>query len=263
MYCQPVDINDPEDDPLVCSVRRLLFVADTYHSLAVVLSVVETYVKNLKTSRELALLCAKHPRDLLDLAIKLRRKWLFKEVVCRLIGDPTRDDEEIGRIFKGYESRDLILEKREELRALMKKVDEELLTMTPSPPFFTRSNNWAKILGVARFRDLMINRMSTWRQEKSWREYPSKYREILKMYRSKTRPSTREISFFNDIEHHHSLLDKLVTNVNSVHETCLLKATRIIEPLWETFVKTDVREEPENLNRRFTCISVGDDDLPW
>ena len=109
MFHHPVTINDSEEKPAVWSLKRLLFIAGTYHSLAVVDSVVKTYVKNLKTSRELALLCTRHPRDLLNLAIKLRRKWLFKEVVCRLIGDPTRDDEEISRIFKSYENVNLIL----------------------------------------------------------------------------------------------------------------------------------------------------------
>ncbi len=252
------------EDPPVCSINCLLIVADTYGSLHVVMPKIQLYIKHLKMSG-VAPLLAECPRDLLDLAINLRRRWLFKEVVCRLMADPTRDDEEICRIFEGHESLTLVLEKRKELRSTMKQVDDNLLTLLPTPPLFSRSNSLAKALGVAKFREDMAKRMKMWWYEKQWKDYPSKYREILEI--SKERPPPIFDGFINDIDGI-SGTSNITTDATAVYQRCYEVAARTITPLLHTFVreypgKKPVKPRKQDMNEGFTCIGVFDEDLPW
>lgn len=127
----------------MCSINCLFIVADTYGSLHLVMPKIQFSIKHLKMFG-VAPLLAECPRDSLDLGINLRRSWLVKEVVCRLLADLTKDDEEICRIFK---SLTLLLEKRKGLCSTMKQVDDNLLTLLPTPPHFSGSNSLARLLG--------------------------------------------------------------------------------------------------------------------
>ncbi len=251
-------------DPTVFSIRCLLLVADTYNSIPVVGPKIHLYVQHLEMYG-VAPLCAERPQDLLDLAIKLRRRWLFNEVVCRLVGDPTRDDKEILRTLDGHESLPLILRKRKELRQMMKKVDYDLLTIMPNSSFFYRPNNLAKALGVARFREDMVNRMILWTDDKSWKHYPSKYREIPEI--AKNRRSGIFDGFIDDINKTWNT-SKITTDATTVYQACFQVATRTIAPLLETFVREypwskDAKPHTQDMNEGFTCIDVSDDELPW
>ena len=91
------------------------------------------------------------------------------------------EDNEIYRQFDGHEYLPLILDKQDELRNMMEKVDRRLLT-TPSYPLnYIQVDNPAKALGVAKFKEEMIDRTNRW-AKKQWNDYFAKCRQIIRKF---------------------------------------------------------------------------------
>lgn len=129
MYHKPLD--HPKDTlkdtvELLFTITRL---ADAYGSLSILTVPVEHAFRRLEPS--IITSSSEHLGKLVYIATKARSFWLLRETVCRIVGDPSWPDYRISNELDNSNSLQLVLQKRQELRDIMKTMDLEILLLAP------------------------------------------------------------------------------------------------------------------------------------
>ena len=116
MFHQPLIITNRRSQSQLKPNQRIESVADTYQSFHIVAVPIKNYML-VNVLPDIAQLVKKEPEDFNCIAISLKSVWLYKEVICRLISDPTKNDDKIMDMFASSGVAPLIIKKRGLLRA--------------------------------------------------------------------------------------------------------------------------------------------------
>ena len=272
LFHQPLSDSNLLSGSLLDSLRHLVSVADAYQSLHVVAVPIDHHMV-VHVLPDIAQFYFKKPQELLYLAIRLKCKWLFREVVCRLIGDPTKDAEKIMQMFSIYGTASLIVQKRGLLLHSMNDVIVQILSLTTSdlPEVYKRYSHRVLFIGMAQFKEDMVEHLSGWK-ESAWSYYALRFHPIdsdrkhlpcPKWYRTTLR--SLGLAESQDVEQISKDLDVVYTSLSE-------RAMEKIAPLFVSVVSKPVRKgdnqptagdtsNPET--EGFTYIDITDSDLPW
>ncbi|KAI4132046.1 MAG: hypothetical protein LQ338_000904 [Usnochroma carphineum] len=189
---------------------------------------------------------------LLNTSLKLELGWLFKDVICRLAGDHTRDDYQIRQGLDPVMA-SLVLQKRTSLRQMMKDVNYTLLTFK-SLKYTKEKDAVATTAASACFREFIAFKVLD-TDTRPWNEYAIIYRWLAStvetfdpfgLFRNYIFPKVASTKHAYDLFY-------------SLHQD----AARSIQPLLENCLSGPSPTEPNSDDQGFTCVRVDDGDLPW
>ncbi|MCJ1449778.1 hypothetical protein MMC28_000106 [Mycoblastus sanguinarius] len=223
-------------------------------------------VENLFARRfqaEIAGPCRDRYKELLYISTKIRSRWLFKEIACRMIGDPSQDDTSILSDFYDLEVQELILEKRENLSRRMKNTDHELLRLKP-PKKTSRVQRATTIAyATAAFRDDINKHLDTY-HKCGLRKYYQKYRtmkdHILRV------PNHFEYSNprFERFQRDFSSPDVSQSDFEAAYRCLQLRASKLVDPLLKSAVEEPVKKFKKNwYDRGLLSMSITENEIPW
>ncbi len=252
-------------------LEKIVQVAD-FHGCS---HVARTHVERILTQRcyeeTIAKVWRNQGRDLLYIAIKTRSMWLFREIVCRMIGDPLESGVAILNEFADAGIEELMLEKRNQLLEQINRVDHCLFTMDYSNSRAT-SKPLHETYATAVFREWVATQLREFGRSE-FRGHYHKYRSLKDekdrtlANRGRHAPSgTWEIyqKFLSDFGNP-KVDQKMFT---FFFETLLRKAEDIYAPILKDVVKAPPKPStlPSNEVVHYgglLCTDITDDDYPW
>lgn len=259
----PLVIDSSDFQYVVHSIHALVCVADAYDSLSVISTPVESLLI-LHHRSDIERFSDINYKELLIIAMKIRSRWLLKEIVCRLIADPLWEDDDIERDFSSSGAGELLLNKRAELRNMLKDIDQRVILIQQPKQSRKMPDDRTIAFATAAFRN-EISRLFNSHRKGNWVSYARKFR-LLKERLLQNIGSGWRNSWFD------RLYDKFGKPANlhredfeTVIRSLQTRTAEIIKPLFDCVV-----EQPSvKLSRRnasyqgFLCINVNDDDMPW
>lgn len=200
---------------------------------------------------------------LLQISLKLKSGPLFKDAICRLAGDDTREDKKI-EIELDPRMASLVLRKRDGLRQMMREIDIKLVGFkTDYDADFEDDEGYLEGRGfvTACFRQFIAKRIFDHDAEE-WPIYAYKYRKLVadvSRMKFEKRFFGRHFSCSHSEKAAHLLYGKYYWG-----------AIEILWPLFTSYLSNRVRYTPQpwidgsaDLYEGFTCVRVFDKDLPW
>ena len=270
MHHIPLAIDPSNFENAVKSIHTLVRIADAYDSLTVVSMPVDNFlIRNygLNIERLSNSMC----KELLEIAMKICSRWLFKEIGCRIIADPRWDDHDIECNLYSSGASDLLLNKRAELRDLLKDIDQRVVLIQQPKSTKRMPDERTIAFATAAFRNEISKLFNSYRKG-DWISYARKFRllkeRLLWNIDSKRQPlyqynSDTRIDRLYDKFGKPAKLDKGEFEI--VFHSLQNRTAEIIEPLFNCVVK----QPSAKLTKRdasyqgFLCIDLTDDDMPW
>ena len=170
----PLAIDPSNFENAVKSIHTLVRIADAYDSLTVVSTPVENFLI-LNYGLDLERFSNAMNAELCDIAMKIRSRWLLKEIGCRIIADPRCDDHEIEHNLYSSGAGELLLSKRAELRDMLRDVEERIILLQPPKSLGRTPNQEPSIMfATAAFRN-EISRLFHSHRKGDWITYARKF----------------------------------------------------------------------------------------
>ncbi len=244
---------------LVDTMVHVLRLADIYGSLAIFEIPVETAFGRLKS--RLDRLCGKYYFNIIYIATLARSAWLFKYVICRLVGDPTWTDDRIRKAFDTLGVVTLVLKKRSKLRETMLRLDHTIMfvKVPESDPLFGPDRHTAA-LATAAYKHHLLEHLKEYYRG-GWKLSSEKYRVLQDQKWSW--PTSREnelLEMFGPIN-----VDK--SDFNAVIDILRSTVANHVTPLLVDHVDQDssllCRGSLRRKDQGLTCVKITNDDLPW
>ncbi|KAL8730255.1 MAG: hypothetical protein Q9181_004722, partial [Wetmoreana brouardii] len=195
----------------------------------------------------------------LHIASTLKISWLYKDIVCLAAGDRTRDHYQVVRTFQP-DMASVILQKRQILWILMRRIDSKLLAIGASP-----EDSEVHRKAAADFHEQVEWSIGT-AVLGPWYQYATTYDKTLFDRRS---TAVRVWSHSISTRACHLVPDE-AKEYNKFWDKLRGEALSIIKPLYKGYLSplSDIDgQSPRIRDRRhhhsFTCIKVSDNDLPW
>ena len=240
----------------------VLRLADIYGSHAIFEIPVETAFGRLKSRLDRS--CSKHYFDIIYIATLARSAWLFKYIICRLVGDPTCTDNRIKREFDTLGVVPLILKKRSKLRETMLRIDHTIMFVeVPVSDYRTGWDEHTVALATAAYKHHLLENLKEY-YHGGWKLSSEKYRVLKEQY-----------GWWNNREHHD--YDRLLnmfgpinvdeSDFKAVIDSLRRKVAHHVSPLLVDHA--DIGELISNpwpakrKNCGLTCVKITDNDLPW
>ena len=179
MHHIPLAIDPSDFEYVVKSIHSLVCVGDAYDSLSIMSTPVENFLIRYHSSN-IETLSNTNYKKLLAIAMKIRSRWLLREIVCRIIGDPLWEDHDLERNFSDSNAGDLLLSKRAKMQDMLKAIERGILLI--QQPKKTRGipDECVTRFATAAFRD-EISRLFNSHRKGDWVSYARKFR-LLKEY---------------------------------------------------------------------------------
>lgn len=259
----------------VKTLTSLLAIADAYGSLAILKMPIELVLRPLQS--DLVQACGDHYFELIPLAIAAQSTWLFKEVICRLVGDPkyTDDDIEANLIDTHQDVLALVLGKRNKLREMMDGIEQSIL-MLRSPnntlPLAARSAGAKPITTAAAGFRHEVSRHFRARRNDDWHNYAAKFRSL-----KESQILRISIQHWSDYSRRSDLWSNRLYNkfgepfgvdrdaFEQKLQSLQSRASALIEPLFKSYVaeSTEKMSKRARSRRGFLCMDVTEEELPW
>lgn len=260
LYHQPPTLPTEDSKSALTLITNIINTADEYCALPAVSWYMENHlVRHFET--ETVTLCIEKPRLALQLALKARSGWMFREVAGRLIGAPSFDDAEIKAQFEDLGVVPWLLAKRTQLRAMIQEIDIELLTLDIEGVFGS-SDIYIKV-AVAVFRALIVGYYRENRCEgnhmrrRKWATYARLYRVIGHCDACLSHTDIMTLLDESGLADH---LSKPLCV--STFRVLLRRAAQAVAPLLNKTLSHDANKRIP-LTAGFTCVRISDEDLPW
>ena len=267
MHHIPLVIDSRDFHYVVKSIHTLVCVADAYDSLSVISTPIESFLilhHRLDIGEPFERFSDVNYKELLIIAMKIRSRWLLKEIVCRLIADPLWEDDDIERDFSSSGAGELLLDKRAELRNMLKDIDQRVMLIQQPRKTRTMHDDRTLAFATAAFRN-EISRLFNSHRKGDWVSYARKYRllkERLLQNIGSGWPNSWIDRLYSKFGRPAALSrEEFVTVIRSLQT----RTAEIIEPLFDCVVqRPSVKPSRRNAScEGFLCINVTDDDIPW
>jgi len=269
MFHEPLDLSALDFPTAVHTLHRLLQLAGAYDSLALLRMPIALVLRPLQS--HLAQACSDHYFELLPLALAAQSTWLFREVVCRLVGDQNYTDKNIKeRLVDSYPNIvSLVLKKRNKLREMMDGVENSILTLRSPNNSCYSAGKLPIAMGTAGFRH-EISRHFRSRRSDTWRIYAIKFRalqdsQILPIPRN-SYYSERSDLWFNRV---HAKFgepyDVSRYDFEKVLRSLQSRTVALIAPLFKCVVQepTPKTTQKEIHQQGFLCLDISEHEMPW
>lgn len=262
MFYEPLDeFIDSSPDKALHFLHEVAKIADYYDGPLAITCHVENFL-NRKAIAYRNPLVQLAP-VLLQISLKLKSGPLFKDAICRLVGDETREDKKI-EIELDPRMASLVLRKRDGLRQMMREIDVKLVGFnTGYDDEFDDYEGYLEDRGfvTACFRQFIAKRIFD-QNANEWPLYAYKYRKLVA---DVSRMKLEKRFFGRHFPYSHS--------EKAAHLLYGKYYREAIESLWPLFTSSlshRVRYTPNplidgstSLIDGFTCVEVLDKDLPW
>ena len=262
---------DPSNfENAVKSIHTLVRIADAYDSLTVVSMPVENFlIRNY--SLDLKRFSNAMNAELCDIAMKIRSRWLLKEIGCRIIADPGWDDHDIEHNLYSSGAGELLLSKRAELRDMLRDVEKRIIRIQP-PKTTGRMPDEEHTVAFATkaFRN-EIRKFFKSHRNGEWISYARKFRLLKEQLLCNTDRKWQHCHLYDD-----PLIDRLYDkfgkranlkrgNFAAAFHSLQNRTAEIIKPLFDCVVKQPRAKlnKMEASFQGFLCIDLTDDDIPW
>ncbi|KAL8768697.1 MAG: hypothetical protein Q9209_005115 [Squamulea sp. 1 TL-2023] len=256
------DFVDSSPEKVLDFLHKVAKIADYYDGSSVLTCHIENYL-NRKAVLDKNTLIRQAPL-LLGISIKLKSGPLFKDAICHLAGDETRDDKKIETDLDPRMA-SLVLRKRDGLRQMMREIDNKLLSFTTEYDEDSEDTCGGESLledqgfVTACFRQFIAKRMFE-RNAKKWSYYAMKYRKLVADV-SRMKLDKR---FFR----RHFRCSHSERAAHSLYGRYYREAIQMVWPLFASSLSQHVKYTPNPLRygyngEGFTCVEVLDEDLPW
>jgi hypothetical protein len=233
-------------------MKALTEVADMYSCGQLVSGSIGTQLYKSFGS-ELLQQCIDYPVDMLELAMKVKCDWMFKEAATNLIGRARSVFEANLTRLEKLGLQDLFLEKRAQLRETLRELEWNLLvnvtlekdSYEPSVVRYATSllrdfistsvrQDWGSTMGPGYARLYRLIKKGSWKTEYPW---PGIWSKFI----ARRCPA-----------------DSLSTVLNDLNE----QAARLLAPVVkdETLAKTAAGRR---MDKPLTCVVIRDNELPW
>lgn len=169
LHHTPLAIDPSNFEYVLMSIDTIVCVADAYDSLSVVSVPVEIFLIRYRSSDIEGSSNVNH-KEILNIAMKIRSRWLLKEIFCRIIADPLWEDQEIERYFSSSGAGELLLSKRAELRGMLKGFDQRVVLMQQPKRTGSMCDERTITFATAAFRD-EISRLFNSHRKGDWVTY--------------------------------------------------------------------------------------------
>lgn len=263
MHHVPLVIDPSSFQCVVKSIYTLVCVADAYDSLSVISMPVESFLI-LHHRSDIDRFYDVNYKEPLIIAMKIRSRWLLKEIVCRLIADPQWNDYDIERNFSSCGAGELLLNKRAELRDMLKDIDQRIVLIQQPKRTARMSDGRTNAFATAAFRN-EISRLFNSHRKDDWVSYARKFR-LLKERLLQNIDSGWRNSWFDRLYHKFGEPANLGReDFETVIRSLQKRTAEIIEPLFDCVVEQpNVKLSKRNASYQgFLCINMTDDDIPW
>ena len=259
LYHKPLDFATNKFPEFVNIMVHVLRLADVYGSLAIFQMPVETAFGRFKA--DLDRLCGKYYFNITHIATLARSAWLFQYSICRLVGDPTWTDDRIRKTFHTLGVTSLVLEKRNQLRETMLRVDHTIMLagMPVKDPWNAKDGS-AITLATAAYKLHLLEHIEEHNQG-GWKLSSEKYR-VLKD-QAESWPTWR----YDKLVRKGSFFLENRRDVNTVIDRLRKAVGNHVSPLLMDHVDRDrtalIPENPKRKDQGLTCVKITNDDLPW
>lgn len=266
----PLAIDPSNFENAVKSIHTLVRIADAYDSLAVVSTPVENFLI-LSYGLDLKRFSNAMNAELLDIAMKIRSRWLLKEIGCRIIADPRWDDHDIEHNLYSSGAGELLLNKRAELRDMLRDVEKRINRIQPPKTTGKMPDEEHTVALATKAFRIEILRLFKSHRKSDWISYARKFRLLKESLLCNTDRKWRHCHLYDD-----PLIDRLYDrfgkranlkrgNFATVFHSLQNRTAEIIKPLFKCVVKQPSAKlnKMEASYQGFLCIDLTEDDIPW
>lgn len=207
--------------------------------------------------------------ELFDIAMKIRSRWLLKEIGCRIIADPRWDDHDIEHNLYSSGAGELLLSKRAELRDMLRDIDQRVVLIQPPKRNGRKLDAHTIAFATAAFRH-EISRLFNSHRKGEWISYAQKFRLLEeRLLWNKERQRYHHLDTDPRMNRPY---DKFGRPANlgewdfaDVFHSLQIRTAEIIKPLFDCVVKQSSAKlnKIEASFQGFLCIDLTDDDIPW
>lgn len=262
MFYQPLDdFIDRSPEKALHFLHEVAKIADYYDGPLAITCHVENFLNRKAIDYRFSIV--QLAPVLLQISLKLKSGPLFKDAICRLAGDHTREDNTID-IELDPRMASLVLQKRDGLRQMMREIDTRLVGLRTDPDEdFDDDEGHSENRGfvTACFRQFIAKRIFD-QNEEDWLLYALKYRKLV----ADVSRMKLEKRFFG----RHFPCSHSEKAAHLLYGKYYREAIKILWPLFTSSLSHRVRYTPNPLTdgytglvEGFTCVEVLDKDLPW
>lgn len=172
IFHEPLNLQSQDFGTVVRLVYNLVRVADAYDTLKLLTIPIENVFARYYKG-DITTMYKDHYQELVFVATKINTKWLFREVVCRIIPDPSERREEFEGFseFVDREISSLVTQKRNQLISLMYEVDHKLMMLRPPKRNVNVRSRTTINAATAAFRSMIYKHFQTHSPDFSYFNY--------------------------------------------------------------------------------------------
>ncbi len=232
------------------AIDLLLKVADMYGCVSLLSTPIEKHLNLFHD--EVLQSCTFASFDMLELSMKLKCPWIFKETMAHLVCKDEGYFENYKEVYKSLGIVELISKKRAAFTKLLSDTERSIITGVIIGDY----GDITGILAVSYFRDWFLRKLNAG-QGSSLRD--DAYSRLYRRIGSGQVPRSGKLATF--------LKPWRMSGVSTPGfregvEHAFANAKVLVEPvLRDTAINS--RDWAKNIYRPLTCIEIGDDDLPW
>ena len=259
IFHEPIELDMKHPRAALQELEQLLMIGCAYGSEQILATPIEHLIR-LHLKAFVPFFSDMAP-SFVNIAIKLRSTWLFKDSICSLVGDQNWDDYTVGTCFAEYGVVPLILNKRIILRRMMRKIDQQSMVVAVTGTL----DDCAMAMGSAAYTHYIVAHLHE-ASDNAWCEYAFKYRAL--QHCADVWDESHVVPVLKNMPIPSRKVGSAATSIFLKHHSAVIQ---LVKPLFETFLTQPVLHSDassrlsadQKLFQGFTCIEILDKDIPW
>jgi len=277
MFHVPLDVPSDDFQTAINLVFDLVMIGDAYDCLDLLTCHIENHFARCYETN-IAELSQNNYQNLLYIATKIHSKWLFRQIVCRIIPDP-RDQIPISKYFSEFDMdavSSLVTDKRDELSASMENIDRRLMMLTPPKGTVFVRDRPTKNCVIAAFRNSLYEHLHSYdpkvsprnaTMRSSYKKYKTLKDSLLTCSRCFTykgrRTNWSETPHYDKFKYQFGHPNVKSSEFERAFHLLQNRAMDIINPLLKDVVNPPLRKFKDRYDRSLLCIDITESELPW